>query len=189
MVLRWPPLFFDKIHSTRLLLTNHARFFTINCILTVLQMFKKNYFWHFFAKFTFRIAITGKCSLSGYCYPESDHFPDNNNRKVKNVRTLFYLQINNVSMENQDIIILMSLSGYCYPESDHFPDSNNRKVTLKWIISFFPYLHCLFVGKKEFEHFSLSGYYDPESEDLPDSNIRKVITFRLLLSGKWSLSG
>ena len=27
--------FFDKIHSTRLLLTNHARFFTINCILTV----------------------------------------------------------------------------------------------------------------------------------------------------------
>jgi len=150
VVLRWPPLFFDKIHSTRLLLTNHARFFTINCILTVLQMFKKNNFWHFFAKFTFRIAITGKCSLSGYCYPESDHFPDNNNRKVKNVRTLFYLQINNVSMENQDIIILMSLSGYCYPESDHFPDSNNRKVTRR---------------KK-------SGF-----------------TFRIAITGKWSLSG
>ena len=26
-------------------------------------------------------------SLSGYCYPESDHFPDSNNRKVKIVQT------------------------------------------------------------------------------------------------------
>jgi hypothetical protein len=77
---------------------------------------------------TFRMAITGKCSLSGCCCPEGDHFPDGSGRKVKNVRTLFYLQINNVSMENQDIIILVSLSGCCCPEGDHFPDGNNRKV-------------------------------------------------------------
>ena len=90
---------------------------------------------------------SGKWSLSGYCYPESDHFPDSNNRKVNTFRLL-------LSGKWTPIFFFVSLSGYYYPASLHFPDSNNRKVTLKWIISFFPYLHCLFVGKKEFEHFS-----------------------------------
>ena len=55
-----------------LLLNNHGRFLNKNCVLTVLQLFKKINFRHFFAKFTFRVNKPGKWRLSGYIYPESE---------------------------------------------------------------------------------------------------------------------
>ena len=79
---------------------------------------------------------SGKWSLSGYCYPESDHFPDSNIRKVilKWIISFFpYLHCLFVGKKEFEHF---SLSGYCYPESDHFPDSNNRKVnTFRLLLS------------------------------------------------------
>ena len=102
-----------------------------NCVLTVLQLFKKINFRHFFAKFTFRVYIPGKSSLSGYIYPESDF-------KRKNLVCQNFLGKNIA-----ECIFTFSLSGsiypesedfpgiYVYPESDHFPGIYTRKVTQK----------------------------------------------------------
>ena len=131
-------------------------------------------------------------SLFGYYYPESDHFPDSNNRKVITFRiydpeneklslNIFHFPVITIRKVKTFRIVITgkcSLSGYYYPESDNFPDSNNRKVfTFRLLLS----------GKWTpiFFFVSLSGYYYPESDHFPDSNNRKVNTFRLLLSGKW----
>ena len=41
-------LFLNNMNTTRLLLADHVRFLNINCVLTVLQLFKKFIFDTFF---------------------------------------------------------------------------------------------------------------------------------------------